>query len=87
MLKSSLEDGRYTVKAEADHQTIGLNAFVSILTWEFEKSYRIANIAGGSVGSGLCQSTVGTSDVPCEKMLSIVCAAWQLSLLTVQHSA
>ena len=64
MLKSSLEDGRYTVKAEADHQTIGLNAFVSILTWEFEKSYRVATVAGGAITSRLCQSTVRTSEVP-----------------------
>ena len=53
MLKSSLEDGRYTVKAEADHQTIGLNAFVSTLTWEFKKSYRVASIAGRAVASRL----------------------------------
>ena len=68
MLKSSLEDGRYTVKAEADHQTIGLNAFVSILTREFEKSYRVASVAGGSVTSRLCQSTVWAGEVPCEKI-------------------
>ena len=64
MLKSSLEDGRYTVKAEADHQTIGLNAFVSILTWELEISYRVASVAGGTVTSRFYQSTVRTSEVP-----------------------
>ena len=32
-------------------KTIRLNAFVSTLTWELEKSYRVASIAGGPVAS------------------------------------
>ena len=47
-MKSSLED---RMDVPVKRKTIRLNAFVSTLTWELEKSYRVASIAGGPVAS------------------------------------
>ena len=43
---------------------IGLNAIVCLLAREFEESYRVAHVVGGTVAARFSQSTVGTSEVP-----------------------